>query len=370
MAELIKIAIAGGGTGGHLFPALNMARAMAERWNCRFQFFGTRRGIEVRRVTQAGYPMQFIPVAGFQRSLTWKNLLFPFRLVQSLYICRKTLKKFAPDLVIGSGGYVMGPVLKSAQRLGIPTIIQEQNSYPGVTTRLLAKGAEVVFTAYQETAQFLGGAKRVIMAGNPIILQPVTESREELCQFFRLEAQRKTILVFGGSQGAASINRAISRIILDNRVYPDCQILWQTGEREFAHYQTLLKNQPRVRVTSFIEHMAKAYAVADFAVCRAGAMTLSELMAVGLPAILLPLPTAAADHQFKNAKALADRQAAVVLRDDENLADNLVEQISQFASGKRPLTEMAANMKALYRPDTLQIILNEIAWLLKDKISK
>jgi UDP-N-acetylglucosamine--N-acetylmuramyl-(pentapeptide) pyrophosphoryl-undecaprenol N-acetylglucosamine transferase len=232
MDKKLKVVMAGGGTGGHVFPAINIADAIAAKWESEIIFFGTRRGIESVKAPQAGYEIKFIPVAGFQRRVTLKNLTFPFKLLKSMNICKKELSAFQPDIVIGTGGYVMGPALKSAVKLGIPTVIQEQNSFPGVTTRLLAKRADMIFLAYNEAKEYLKGADNILVTGNPVYFKPVNEKKSDCRQMFKLNPELKTVLVFGGSQGAATINKAIKEIVIDGKIHPSFQLLWQTGQKD------------------------------------------------------------------------------------------------------------------------------------------
>jgi UDP-N-acetylglucosamine--N-acetylmuramyl-(pentapeptide) pyrophosphoryl-undecaprenol N-acetylglucosamine transferase len=362
MEQLARVIFAGGGTGGHFFPALSMARALQSRRACRILFVGTQQGIESKKAPQAGFSVRFLPVAGFQRYLTWKNLLFPFRLLHSMYLGRRILKEFQPHLVIGSGGYVMGPVLKSAQQLGINTLIQEQNSFPGVTTRLLARKAKAVFTAYEESAQFLPDAQKIILAGNPVLLRNSGKSKPEIYRQFGLNPELKTIFIFGGSQGAASINRAVAK--LADGIPAGWQALWQTGEREFEPYRRLAKENDRLQIFPFIDWMTDAYSISSAAICRAGAMTLSELMLAGLPAVLIPLASAAADHQYKNARALADKGAAIVIRDGGSMPDQLTQCIRDITENRIDLSGMALRMKRLGKPRALDEIVDEIEkWL-------
>ncbi len=369
MNRSLKIVFSGGGTGGHLFPALNMAKAAAERWDCEFLFFGTRRGIEAQKVPQAGYEIVYLPVTGIQRRLTLKNLAVPFKLWKSISISRKSLREFKPDVVIGTGGYVMGPVLYAAHKLSIPIILQEQNSYPGITTRRLAGKAGLILLAYKEALQYLKVKNaRIIVSGNPI-----NESRpanaDEVFKFFGLDKELSTILVFGGSQGAANINKALINILTDRILPNDFQLLWQTGQDEFGRLHELVKQRQikNVHVVPFIDRMADAYSIAEFAVCRAGAMTLSELMAAGLPAVLIPYPFAAADHQFKNAQALLEKQAAVVIKDNKEMETNLREAIKHLTKNKDILQQLAVNIKALHKKDTMQIMLDAIEELVEQK---
>lgn len=358
--------MAGGGTGGHFFPALHLAQAIAEKWDSSFLFFGTRHGIESRKAPEAGFDLITLPVSGFRRSLSTDNLAFPLRLWKSIRLSKKALRQFKPDLIIGSGGYVMGPVLYAGRRMGIPTVIQEQNSYPGVTTRLLAPKADLLFLAYEEARSFIKPGKvKIVVTGNPVTLNR-TLSKQEALRHFDLAQDKKTILVFGGSQGAHHINVALQNMLEKENLEEAYQILWQSGPQDFEQCRDFVQagKFSNIRVLPFIEKMADAYALADFAICRSGAMTLSELMAAGLPAILIPLPTAAADHQYKNALTLQKNQAALIVRDDERLAQNLQTAMKQLQKDKTILQNMAKNIKKLHQPDTLPLMLKSIAQLL------
>jgi len=368
MNKQLKIAFAGGGTGGHLFPALNLADAMKERWNASIQFFGTKRGIENNKVPEAGYPLIRIPVAGFQRKLTLKNFSFPIKLWKSMQISTKALRNFDPHLVFGTGGYVMGPVLRSAVRLKIPVVIQEQNSYPGVTTRMLAGKADLVFTAYEESQRYLNN-KNIVVSGNPIFYRPVNKERQVLMKKFGLSPDLKTILVFGGSQGAESVNRALADMISRSGVMPGYQILWQTGVQHFEHYSGMFEDQETscVKTYPFIEDMPAAYSICSFAVCRAGAMTLSELAAYSVPAILVPYPHAAADHQYKNAMALHKKGGVKLIRDDQNLSDALEQSIRELTGAEDQLGEMRKAQRTSHNPDSIELIMNKTKALLKSK---
>jgi len=355
MSKKLCVVFAGGGTGGHVFPALNMAAAISEKWDAEFLFFGTERGLESIKVPEAGYHIEFIPVAGFQRRLTYKNISFPWKLYQSMRICRNKLIEFNPDLVIGSGGYVMGPVLKSAQKLGIPTILQEQNSFPGVTTRLLAKSAKLIFLAYPEAKNYLQSLGRIMVTGNPIRQTKVKQSMDELFAQFGLDRQKKVILTFGGSQGAASINKALMEMLLNSGLPEGYQLLWQTGMKEIDTIQDFIRSNDIkfVQPLPFINEMPRAYTVADFAVCRAGAMTISELMAAGLASVLVPYPFAAGDHQYKNALALEQKNAALLVKDDQDLDLNLTQAIKLLVQNEPKRRQLGDRIAGLHQPETL-----------------
>ncbi len=365
MAEKLRLAFAGGGTAGHLYPARNLLKLFENSVACEALFFGTEKGIEARRVPSWGYPLQLLPVRGFQRRLTAANLSFPFRLWQSLRISRSALRAFRPHVVIGTGGYVMGPVLKAALKEGALTLIQEQNSYPGVTTRLLAARAHKVYCAYKEAEDFLPGARCRIVA-NPVLAPERREEAGAAREAFELHPERKTVLVFGGSLGAGSINKALAAW-LEEESERDVQVIWQTGERQYERYAQKFGKRAGVRVVPFIENMWRAYAAADFAVCRAGAMSLAELAVAGVPALLVPLAAAAGDHQTQNARALEARGAARVLRDDATLPGKLSAELKLWLDDEDRVRDYKKNMAALGNPRAAQEIVDDILNLLKEK---
>ncbi len=367
MKDTIKIIFAGGGTGGHLFPAINMANALKKVLNAQILFIGATGGIEKDKAPQAGFEIKLIPVVGFQRKITLKNLAFPFKLYKSMRICKKEISRFKPHLVVGTGGYVTGPVLKTAVKMGITTVLQEQNSYPGVTTRLLAAGVDLIFLAYEEAKKYLKNAKKIVVCGNPLSGNVQKTDKKTALDYFNLDAQKKTILILGGSQGAASLNKSIAALLREGKIPKTHQLLWQTGKRDWEIYKNEFRNTV---ILPFIDEMGKAYSCADFTVCRAGAMTLSELAAYGLPAILVPFPFAAADHQYKNALAVQNKGGAHVVKDDENLKQNLLAPLEKFCSDKDFLNEAAEKMAAQYRGDAMPVIIDEIKNLLAEREAK
>jgi UDP-N-acetylglucosamine--N-acetylmuramyl-(pentapeptide) pyrophosphoryl-undecaprenol N-acetylglucosamine transferase len=364
-----RVIIAGGGTGGHVYPALNIAEELRRRWSAEILFLGTRRGMEARLVPDHGFEIDYLPVQGFDRRYTLKNLKTIWNLMLSLEQGRQVLKSFKPDLVIGTGGFVMGPVLWTAQRMGIPTVIQEQNSYPGLTTRLLAGKAKVVFAAFSEIRRYLPHQAKVLRTGNPINrvkVQP--ELKPEICTAFGLKPNRFILLVFGGSQGAQSINKTTARLIEENYLPEDIQLLWQTGFKDAEFYKQRFAADERIHVVPFISRMNQAYAVADLAMCRSGAMTISELIAAGLPAILIPYPFAADNHQFKNAKNLAEQKAALVIRDNDGVFDNVSAALGLLIENPDRRKSMAAAMAALDVPDTMERIMETLDEIMESRI--
>jgi UDP-N-acetylglucosamine--N-acetylmuramyl-(pentapeptide) pyrophosphoryl-undecaprenol N-acetylglucosamine transferase len=327
-------------------------------------FIGASGGIEKEKVPQAGFEIKLIPVVGFQRKLTLKNLLFPVKLYQSMKICKKEIAQFMPDLVIGTGGYVTGPVLKTAVKMGLTTVLQEQNSYPGLTIRLLAEKVDLIFLAYNEAIKYLKRPKKTVVCGNPLLKEVEKADRESALDYFNLEKGKKTILVLGGSQGAASLNRTVARLLKEKAIPETHQLLWQSGKRDYEKYKNKFE---AIKIFPFIDEMSKAYSCADYAICRSGAMTLSELTAYGVPAILVPFPFAAADHQYKNALAVEKHGGAQVVKDDDNLYKNILVPIEKYSKNESFLNEEAKKMAAQYKGDAMPVIIEEIKKLLEKR---
>jgi len=315
-----KILISGGGTGGHVFPAIAIANELKKRLNdVSILFIGAKGKIEMSKVPEAGYPIEALWISGFQRNINIKNLSFPIKLILSLLKSRKIIKKFKPDIAIGVGGYASGPALKMAQKSGIPTLIQEQNSFPGITNRLLSKFVDKICVAYEGMDKYFDKSK-IVITGNPIREKviDIKDKRNEALKFFDLSSDKKTLLVIGGSQGAKSINESIDanlNLLIDNNI----QIIWQTGKYyidKAIDSQKKLGNK-NINVLEFINRMDMAFAAADIVISRAGAIAISELTAVKKPVIFVPLPSAAEDHQTKNALNLVNNEAAILIKDCE-----------------------------------------------------
>ena len=345
--------IAGGGTGGHVFPALAIRQALARLApSSRVLFVGTRHGLEATVLPGQGEIVRKLWISGFSRRAWWRNVLIPLKLTVSFAQSLRLLLTFRPQVVIGTGGYVMGPVLWTAQMLGIPTVIQEQNSRPGYTTRRLAKRASVVCAGFEEAKERLPSAK-VRVTGNPLRGSFAIEDRARAQQRWNLDWSRRTVLVFGGSAGARSINEALAPAL--NDLLGDFNVIWQTGKMGVpaaanpAIMDTAIRERHLV-VHTFIEDMAGAYAVSDLAVCRAGAMTLAELAVAGLPAVLVPYPFATDDHQTANARAAVERGAAVLIADGDLTPQLLEKTVRECLASDEKRARMAANMKALARP--------------------
>ncbi|MDR2131244.1 MAG: undecaprenyldiphospho-muramoylpentapeptide beta-N-acetylglucosaminyltransferase [Odoribacteraceae bacterium] len=338
MKKMRKIIISGGGTGGHVFPAIAIANALRRSGQeVEILFVGAEGKMEMEKVPEAGYPIEGLPVRGFQRRLTWKNVMVMVNLYKSMRAARRIVRHFRPDVVVGVGGYASGPVGRVAARRGIPLVLQEQNSYAGVTNRLLAKHAVKVCVAYEGMERFFG-AGRVVFTGNPVraeLLQSLN-AREEGIALHGLDPRKKTVLITGGSQGAGSINRAMERWLATMGAWEGVQVLWQCGSFYHAGLAARLEGQlpPNVVLLPFLKRMDLAYACADWVVARAGAGTISELCLLGKATVLVPSPNVAEDHQRKNALALVDKGAAVMIEDravEERLGTVLAELLEDDA---------------------------------------
>jgi UDP-N-acetylglucosamine--N-acetylmuramyl-(pentapeptide) pyrophosphoryl-undecaprenol N-acetylglucosamine transferase len=336
-----RIIISGGGTGGHIFPAISVANALKRiDPETEILFVGAEGRMEMEKIPAAGYRIIGLPVAGIHRSMTIKNLTVLMKLFKSLSMAKKVIKEFKPDVVVGVGGYASGPVLRQAGKMGIPTLIQEQNSYAGVTNKLLSKKASAICVAYDGMEKYFP-AEKIIKTGNPVRqnFENLKSLESEALSFFNLKKEFPVILVLGGSLGAGSINNSLSENISKLRD-SDCQWLWQTGKYYFENVKALvsLSFAENISVHGFINRMDYAFAAADIIVSRAGAGTISELCLVGKPVILIPSPNVAEDHQTKNARALSDRKAAVLITDSQavkTLVDEAIKLVSDIAERDR-----------------------------------
>lgn len=330
MSPLLKVLVSGGGTGGHIFPAIAIADALKERMpGTQVLFVGAKGKMEMQRVPAAGYPIEGLPIRGFQRHAVWKNIDLPWRLAKSMWMARRIVRKFNPDVAVGVGGYASGPLLAAAQRSKVPTLIQEQNSHAGATNRMLAKRADIICVAYPGMERYFPKDK-IRLTGNPVrrSVVRIAGKRPRGMEFFNLDEHLPVILVTGGSLGARGINRGISAA-LQKLQASSAQLIWQTGRPYYQQAQEEVQaiGYQGARVHAFIDRMDLAYAVADLVVARAGAISVSELCLVKKPPILVPLPTAAEDHQTKNAQALVNGGAAVLLKDADApsmLGDELI----------------------------------------------
>ena len=359
-----KILVSGGGTGGHIFPALAIADELRSRLDAEILFVGAQGRMEMTRVPEAGYEIIGLPVAGFDRKRPWRNFKVLFKLYSSMNKARKIVKDFQPDLVVGVGGYASGPVLKSAQKADIPTLIQEQNSYAGVTNKLLAKGADVICVAYDGMDRFFP-AEKIVKTGNPIRkrLLSDTMTRKDALESFGLSADKKTLLVVGGSLGALTINESLEKNI-KQLAEKGLQVIWQTGKNFGDRGPAAAKGLKGVVVTPFISDMAAAYRGADLVISRAGALSISELQALGKPAILVPSPNVAEDHQTHNAMALVEKNAAEFVKDSE-AREKLVPLALSLLSDNDKLKEMSENISNMALIDSAERIGKEAERILK-----
>lgn len=361
----MKFIISGGGTGGHIFPALSIANALKRRMpDCEILFVGAEGRMEMERVPAAGYRIIGLPVAGFIRKKLWKNIPVLLKLWKSLRLARKTVREFRPDCVIGVGGYASGPTLKAAQRLGIPTLLQEQNSYAGVTNKLLAKKAKAICCAYEGMERFFP-KESIILTGNPVRADlaacPVSQVRAKIDLGFN--PRKPLVLVVGGSLGARTINEAIVRA-LPAIVDADAQVMWQTGKLYNSEFAPEAEKFDGVKASAFISDMAIAYKAADIVVSRAGAGTISELQNLGKAAILVPSPNVAEDHQRKNAEALADKGAATMIL-DADAREKLGAEIVRLLDDGYACDRLAANAKKMALTDADEKIVDKILDLCK-----
>lgn len=361
-----RVVISGGGTGGHIFPALSIADALRRRLDADILFVGAENRMEMIRVPEAGYEIIGLPVAGFDRKRLWRNISVLFKLFRSLRKSRKIISDFKPDIAIGVGGYASGPTLKAAQRAGIPTLLQEQNSYAGVTNKLLGEKAGKICVAYDGMERFFP-ADRIVKTGNPIrkALLSYSKSVKEAREAFGLDPERPVLLVVGGSLGALTLNESMEKgikSIADKGI----QVIWQTGKNFGDRGPAAARGIKGVVVTPFISDMASAYRAADLVVGRAGAGSISELQVLGKPVILVPSPNVAEDHQTHNARALSERGAAVLVTDAE-ARDILVDTAIGLIGDKKKLADMQACILEMGITDSDERIADEVCTLLNKK---
>ncbi|MDR1624008.1 MAG: undecaprenyldiphospho-muramoylpentapeptide beta-N-acetylglucosaminyltransferase [Tannerellaceae bacterium] len=370
-----RIIISGGGTGGHIFPAISIANAIRERFpDAEILFAGAEGRMEMERVPAAGYKIVGLPVSGFDRSKLFKNIQTLTRLLKSLRLAKKIIREFKPDIAIGVGGYASGPVIRVAASMGVPTLIQEQNSYAGVTNKLLAKKAHTICVAYDGMEKFFPSDK-IILTGNPVRknllsdtagdVSLLAEKRAEACRFFSLSPGKKTILVVGGSLGARTINRSIQHC-LDRIVAAGVQLIWQTGRYYYSEARGDLEKyeDAPVRCSDFITRMDYAYAAADLVISRAGAGTISELCLLGKPVILVPSPNVAEDHQTKNALALVRKEAAVWVA-DRDAEQELISLALAIVRDEALLSSLGEHIRTLALPDSAERIVDEIVKIIE-----
>ncbi|MBL6667212.1 MAG: undecaprenyldiphospho-muramoylpentapeptide beta-N-acetylglucosaminyltransferase [Crocinitomicaceae bacterium] len=363
--KIDRVVISGGGTGGHIFPAIAIADEIKRRNpEVEILFVGAVGKMEMERVPKAGYSIEGLPIVGLQRKLTFSNFLLPFKLFNSLLKARRIIKNFKPQLVIGVGGYASGPTLKMAQLLGIPTVIQEQNSFPGKTNILLSKKASLICTAYTNLEQFFSKEK-IRLTGNPVRqeLSNIKTSKEDALEVFGLSSTQKTALVIGGSLGAKTLNDAMLKN-LEQISNGQLQFIWQCGKGYIDQInQSISKVPEQIKLMPFISQMDAAYAAADVVVSRAGALSVSELCLVGKPVILVPSPNVSEDHQTKNAMALVSADSAILMRDADALED-LVPALYALVENEDKKMELSSNIKALAKPNATEDIVDACETLL------
>lgn len=357
-----KFILSGGGTGGHIYPAIAIANELKERYpNAEFLFVGAKDRMEMEKVPQAGYEIEGLWISGLQRKLTLKNLMFPIKLISSLIKARSIVARFKPHAVIGTGGFASGPLLKMASLKGIPCVLQEQNSFAGITNKLLAKKAQKICVAYNGMEQFFPSDK-IVKTGNPVRsdLLKNTNNEKQAIEFFGLNTNKTTILVLGGSLGARRINQLIEQKLEFFKTF-DIQIIWQCGK---LYYETYKKHDSDiVKIFSFLNRMDYAYAAADIIISRAGAGSVSELCIVGKPSIFIPSPNVAEDHQTKNAEALVNENAALMIR-EKDLDEEFNDMFSNLYVSKSKQEELAKNIKNLAMPNATKHIVDQIEKLL------
>jgi UDP-N-acetylglucosamine--N-acetylmuramyl-(pentapeptide) pyrophosphoryl-undecaprenol N-acetylglucosamine transferase len=359
-----KFILSGGGTGGHIYPAVAIADELKSRYpDAEFLFVGASDRMEMDKVPQAGYKIEGLWISGIQRKLTLKNLAFPFKLISSLLRSRKIVNSFKPDAVIGTGGFASGPLLHVASSKGIPSLIQEQNSFPGITNKLLAKKVNTICVAYEGLEKFFPKEK-IKLTGNPIRkdLLEVKNKHIEGKDAFTLKHNKKTLLVLGGSLGARRINQLIEANIGFFEAQ-DIQVIWQCGKLYYDQYNQY-NDQENIQVHAFLNQMDLAYAAADVIISRAGAISVSELCIVGKPVVFIPSPNVAEDHQTKNAKSVADKNAAILIR-EKDLDSNFQKEFSELISNEKKQKELSNNIEALALVNATNDIVDEVEKLLK-----
>jgi len=360
----LKFILSGGGTGGHIYPAIAIANELKLRFpDAEFLFVGAQDKMEMQKVPQSGYAIEGLWIAGLQRKLTLQNAMFPLKLVSSLWKSRKIIKKFKPDVVIGTGGFASGPLLQAANSLNIPTVIQEQNSFPGITNKLLSKKANAICVAYENLEQFFPKDK-IVFTGNPVRqdILDIDSKRSEALSYFNLDENKKTLLIIGGSLGARRINQLIAKEI-DYLRNNNLQIFWQCGNLYMADYKHFSEVED-VQVVSFIDRMDLIYAAADFVISRAGASSVSELCLVGKPTIFIPSPNVAEDHQTKNAKAIVDKNGALLIKESE-LDEKFESVFNKLIHDENLQKKLSNNMKQLGKPYATKDIVEQIIKLIQ-----
>lgn len=357
-----KIIISGGGTGGHIYPAISIANECKRRWpDCDILFVGASDRMEMEKVPAAGYTIKGLWISGIQRSLSLKNLAFPFKVIKSLIDSRKIIKDFQPDIAIGTGGFASGPLLFMANKMSVPTLIQEQNSYPGITNKLLSKKVDKICVASTGLDRFFSKEK-IVLTGNPVRqdLLDISKVKEEAQEYFNLDPDKKVLLVLGGSLGSRRINKLIDTY--KEHLMEEVQVIWQCGKIYYDEYWRQANHD--LSVYKFIDRMDLAYAAADFIISRAGAGSISELSIVGKPVIFIPSPHVAEDHQAKNALAVVEKNAALMIK-EQDLDQNFLPIWNGLIADAILQDKLSSGIKNLALPEATNDIVNEIEQLLK-----
>jgi UDP-N-acetylglucosamine--N-acetylmuramyl-(pentapeptide) pyrophosphoryl-undecaprenol N-acetylglucosamine transferase len=362
----LKVIISGGGTGGHIFPAIAIADEIKKRNpDADILFVGADGRMEMTKVPEAGYPIKGLWISGIQRKLTLDNLSFPFKLMSSLWNASKIIKEFKPDIAIGVGGYASGPLLKRANARNVKTVLQEQNSFPGITNKWLARGADKICVAYSNMERWFPKEK-ISITGNPVraLIANASVTKDQAIAHFGLNNSKKTVLAIGGSLGARTINHALRKHI-EKITGDNIQVIWQCGKSFSSESERISQNHTSgLVVTPFIKEMDMAYAAADVIISRAGAMSISELCLVGKPTILIPSPNVSEDHQTKNARALSDVNSAILLKDID-AEENLYHVLNELINDTSKMEFMSQEIKKLAKPNATEDIVNQIEQLLK-----
>lgn len=367
MTENLKIIISGGGTGGHVFPAIAIADALKNKYpKAEILFIGANNRLEMKKVPEAGYQIIGLPIRGLQRKINLKIFKTLTGLIKSIRKSKKIIKKYKPNIVIGVGGYASAPIMHVAAKAKIPTLIQEQNSYPGITNKILSKKASAICVAYQNMEKFFDKNK-IFITGNPIRkLNNENITKNNALKYFGLKNNKKTMLVTGGSLGAETINNSIMKNF-NKIINAEIQVIWQTGQKYYEKIEKFYENQQKkdgIIITKFINRMDFAYKIADIVISRAGAISISELAALGKASILVPSPNVAEDHQTKNAQALVNINAAIMIKDNE-AENSLINKTIQTINQKETLKQIAENIRKYAKPNATKNIIEIIENILK-----
>lgn len=360
----LKVIISGGGTGGHIYPAIAIANELMNRFpDAGILFVGAEGRMEMEKVPKAGFKIVGLPIAGIQRKFDLKNLLLPYKVLKSIFLARKIIKGFKPDFVVGVGGYASGPVLWAANNLNIPTLIQEQNSFAGLTNKILAKKVSRICVAYDGMSKYFP-AEKIRITGNPVRqdIVDVSGKRAQALEFFKLDSNKKTILVIGGSLGARTINESIGEG-LDKIDLTSYNLIWQTGKFYADKAKEIAKGKAGVFVSEFIYEMDLAYALADVVVSRAGALSVSELSLAGKPTVFVPSPNVSEDHQTKNAMALVSKDAALIVKDVDS-RNQLVDVLNQLLADIAKQQLLSENIKKMAKPFATKEIVDQLEKLI------